>query len=254
MKYKSKKISNARSIELIDQYQKNNDLEARNEVLLGNIGLVYKIAHRFRRSIKNHFDDFVSEGVIGMIEAINRFDTKKYHNFSTYACYYILNRVSASVNMGTLNLPQHRIQIYQNYEKEKINMLSRGETPSLDIIAEKMGISVSVLSDTINKKDDISLDFTSSSDPHLSMRNVSSSRNFEEEMMTKIDFEKTKMLIQSILTEQEKDIINYRFGLDDEDPQTLQEISDHMNISTEYVRVLQNKSLLKLRRALSRRW
>lgn len=249
MNLKLPQMSNATSLSLIEKYQKNDDIEARNQVLLGNIRLVYSIAHRYRRSLDNSIDDFVSEGVIGMIEAINKFDTKNYQNFGTYAYWHILKKVNESVNMGTLKMPQHRIHIFQAYEKERAEMLGRGETPSFDIIAEKVGVSDALLTDTLNKKDDISL-----TDSNGTLDVASPNGNFEDEMITRLDFEKTKKLIQDTLSEQEQEILKYRFGLDGEEPLTLQETSQHLNISTEYVRVLQNKSLSKLKRLLTRRW
>lgn len=259
MKDKIPQIDNATTLALISKYQQDGDIDARNQVLLGNIKLIYSIAHRYKKSLGNAFDDFVSEGVIGMIEAINKFDTKNYQNFSTYAYWHILKRVNGSNNMGTLNLPQHRIQIYQAYEKERLAMISRGESPSYDIIAKKIGVSDALLTDTINKKDDISIDYGDPADSskartRLMQRSVSSPRNLEEEITLKLDFEKTKNLINTILSKQEQDILRYRFGLDGEDPLTLQETSQHMNISTEYVRVLQNKSLLKLKKLLTKKW
>lgn len=245
-------MSNETTIELIKKYQSDGDIDARNQVLLGNIRLIYKIAHRFRRSIENAFDDFVSEGIIGMAEAIDRFDTVKYKNFSTYACYYILKMVNLSVSMGTLHIPQHRIQIAIKYEKEKKAMLERGETPNLDVIAEKLKISERLLSDTIIKKDDISLDYVHTDDSNT--KSFAASNDLAEEIATRLDFEKVEGLIEVLLSEQEQDVLMYRFGLNGGDSLTLHDISKIMNISPEYVRVLQNKSLHKLNRSLTKKW
>jgi len=250
MNFKTKQMNNETSMRLIEKYQLDGDIESRNEVILGNIRLVYAIAHRYRRSLKSAFDDFVSEGIIGMIESINKFDTKNYKNFSTYAYWHILKKVNSSINMGTLNLPQHRINIYTAYEKEKTKMLSRGESPSLDIIAQNLNISDNLLIDTINKKDDINLSLVDS----VRFSDVSSSKNFEDQLLTMLDFEKTKKIIESVLSEQEQSILKYRFGLNGEEPLTLQETSQHLNISSEYVRILQNKSLAKLKKSLTRKW
>lgn len=248
MNYKFPQMSNETTLKLIEKYQHDEDIEARNDVLLGNIRLIYSIAHRYRRSLDNAFEDFVSEGILGMIEAINRFDVSNYQNFSTYAYWHILKRVNSSVNMGTLKLPQHRIHIYQEYEREKSEMLGRGETPSFEIIAQRIGVSDALLTDTINKKDDISL-----TEPNGTVDDVPTG-NFEDDIITKIDFERVSVMINALLSNQERDILKYRFGLDDSEPLTLQETAQHLNISTEYVRILQNKSLSKLKRSLSKTW
>jgi len=254
MYFKSPQISNEETIRLIEQYQSNkDDIEARNQIILGNLRLIFYIAHKHRRKLESSFEDFVSDGVIGMIEAINNFNTKKYKTFSTYAYWHILKKVNSNMKLGTMSIPNHRTTIFNAYEKEKAEMLKRGETPDIETIATKIGVSIKILTDTISRsREDVSFDFGSVAENEQSMR-VLSADSMEEDIATKLDFAKAKSLIVNNLSQQEQDILRYRFGLDGTDPLTLQETSQNMGISTEYVRLLQNKSLTKLKKLLSKR-
>ena len=98
-KRKSKKRSNK---ELLVSYRLNNDISARNELIVNNIGLVYIAA---RKRITSHssftFDDLVQEGVIGMIKGIEKFDLKRTTSFSTYIYYWITQQIDrALMNNG----------------------------------------------------------------------------------------------------------------------------------------------------------
>src|SRR5438093_1085517 len=111
---KSKNISNDETIALIKQYRENTDIEIRNKILVGNLGLIYSLAHKYRVvSYHQTFDDFVSEGILGMMDAIDKFDLNRDNQFSTYAYWQILKRINEAVSLGTLGIPQHRINIYR---------------------------------------------------------------------------------------------------------------------------------------------
>jgi RNA polymerase primary sigma factor len=250
---KSPQISNEETLELIKRYQKDNDIEARNQIILGNMGLIFSIAHKNRRKLESSFEDFVSDGTIGMIEAINKFDTKLYTNFGTYAYYHILKKVNSNLKMGTLSVPNHRTTIFNAYDKARAEMLQRGEVPELDVIAAKIGVSTKILTDTISRgRDDMSFDFGSGAENEQAMH-VAAPESLENDIAIKMDFAKAKALIVTNLSEQEQEILRYRFGLDGADPLTLEKTAENMGISTEYVRLLQNKSLSKLKKLLTKR-
>lgn len=246
---KTKTISNNKTISLINQYKGSGDIEVRNEIVMGNLGLVYLISHKYRGAGGHQaFDDFVSEGTIGLIEAIDRFDTSRKNNFSTYAYWRVLKRINNSISIGTLGIPEHRINILRSYEKIKNKMLNLGEDPNIETIAKAMNVSEKILIDTINQKDDISFD-----GPGLSMNGMRSCNGIEDQIINAIDFERAKSIIMDVLSEKEKMILWHRFGLDDAEELTLTDISKKLNVSTECVRIIQNKSLRKIGSATRRK-
>ena len=249
---KSPQISNAATIKLIEEYQRTHDIEARNKIILGNLRLVFAIAHKNRRKLESSFEDFVSDGVIGMIEAINSFDTKIYKRFSTYAWWHILKKVNTNLQMGSVTIPPHRVTIYNAYVKAKAEMLKRGEVPDIATIAKTIKVSIKVLTDTISRSSEISANEYSSSSDNI-QRFGEEPLHFENDIATKIDFAKAKHLMASDLSKQEQDILRYRFGLDGSEPLTLQQTAAIMKISAEYVRLLQNKSLLRLKKLLTKK-
>jgi RNA polymerase primary sigma factor len=246
---KAKKISNEETIDLIKDYQENGNLESRDKVVLGNVGLIFSIAHKYKNvSMSQAFDDFVSEGILGMMEAIDKFDLTRNNNFSTYAYWRILKNINGSISVGTLGLPQHRINLYRSYEKLRRQIINDGGTPDIEAIASELNVSTKILVDTINLKDDISLQFTMEDTPVFN--NIASSGSFEDEINMKIDFERAQDIIRNFLSAQEQTVLNYRFGLNDHDTLTLNEIADKMNVSGEYIRILQNKSIEKIRKKM----
>jgi RNA polymerase primary sigma factor len=246
---KAKKISNEETVSLIADYQKTGNLESRDKVVLGNVGLIFSLAHKYKNiSLSQSFDDFVSEGILGIMDAIDKFDLSRNNNFSTYAYWRILKNINGSISVGTLGLPQHRINLYRSYEKLKREIINAGDMPDIESMAETLNVSTKILIDTINQKDDISLQFSVEETPVFN--NIAASGSFEDDMNIKIDFERAQNIINKFLSKQEQDILNYRFGLNDHDTLTLNEIADKMNMSGEYVRILQNKSIEKIRKKM----
>ena len=85
---KAKTLNKTELYELVLRYQKEGNIKARNEIITCNMGLVYKLAHKYQFGTFE-LDDLVSEGVFGLITAIDKFDTSKGLAFSTYAYHWI---------------------------------------------------------------------------------------------------------------------------------------------------------------------
>jgi RNA polymerase primary sigma factor len=96
---------------IIEKYQKESKVEILNELLVNNRGLVESIANRYMKHTSNKldYDDLVSEGYLGLMKAIERFDTSLGHQFSTYATWWIRQSITRAImDKGyTIRVPVH---------------------------------------------------------------------------------------------------------------------------------------------------
>lgn len=256
-KRKSKKRSNK---ELLVSYRLNNDINARNELIVNNIGLVYIAA---RKRITSHssftFDDLVQEGVIGMIKGIEKFDLKRTTSFSTYIYYWITQQIDrALMNNGyIIRLPAYifekiiKISQAENmrtmYEQELdietlCNEIRMSEKEYTNInYYRKNYCTLSSLNTIISVDNDDAYaelqDFIPSSEPSLEDKIV------DKDMKENLD----KVL--NSLPKREKEILELRFGLKGNKPQTLEEIGRKYNVTRERIRQIENKTLEKIRKS-----
>jgi RNA polymerase sigma factor (sigma-70 family) len=246
-------LTNAEILGLIKKYRNSEDYEARDKIVLSNIRFVYMLAHKYHKYIPGaSFDDVVNEGVVGLIESIDRFDTSRENNFLTYAYWWILKRITQNITIGTLELPYHRSRVYSKFKALSEKYEKSGEEKTEQEICKELGISHKTLTDTILKKDSIFRDDDNSQESDLMAKCLQAKEDFENRVCDNVLFSRIMDGINDILNEREKTVIVERFGLGDTEPKTLEELADKLQISCEYVRIIQNKSLEKLKRALSR--
>lgn len=127
------------------------DLEARNELVEHNYGLVASLASNYLSSGIS-FDDLFQEGCIGLIEAANRFDPEKNTRFSTYATPWIKKYITrASVRSGfPVRIPR-RLEPYVNKVLSFVRYfeMTEGKEPSIEEISESTGVSQEIVQDTL---------------------------------------------------------------------------------------------------------
>ena len=242
---------------LIENYQKNKEIEIRNKIVENNLPLVFSIAHKYSRNggVCCEFDDLVNEGVIGLITAIENFDVKRKTVFSTYATYWIFKGISLNFRMGTLQMPGHRMTLYKKFSELGDSIRESGQDKSFEQMAKELKVSNRILADTINQKETVSIDgmvsrnrsfLNGSSEDRISF--LSSHEDEEQKIFNRLDFQKIELIMEKKLSERELFIIMSRFGLGPYDSMTLEQIASKLGTSYEYVRIVQNKAIKKLRR------
>ena len=181
-------LSKEEEYELLKRIREDNDEQARQLLILSNLRLVISTA---KKSLGNGLPliDLISEGNIGLIKAINKFDYEKGHRFSTYAVWWIKQSIKkAIINIGR------------------------------DII---------YLEDIIGKNDDV-----------------------EDKIIKEDQLVEMKELLEKVLNERERLILEYRYGLYDNKIHTLKEIGEQMGITRERVRQIEKKAITKLKEHL----
>lgn len=230
--------------------------QARDHMIRANLRLVVKIAHDYS-NFGLPFLDLISEGNIGLIKAVERFDPERGGKLSTYAAWWIKQSIKrALANQGkTIRLPVHLVDKISKLRKTVIELeeeLKREPTNEeigliLNLPAGKIAHlkSVSVrpasLDNQINHNENTKLG---------DLIGDTNAPNPFEKLRSKTVIEDVKGEIDK-LDKREAQIINMRFGLNDQRPKTLEEVGIALGITRERVRQLQNSVLRKLRQIIS---
>jgi RNA polymerase primary sigma factor len=235
---------------------KEGDQEARNHMISANLRLVVKIAHDY-----NNFGlpllDLISEGNIGLIKAVERFDPTKGGKLSTYAAWWIKQAIKRALanQSKTIRLPVHLVDKIAKMRQITSKLADELDREPLDEeIAYDMGISVNRVAHlkSVSTRPS-SLDAPIGEDGDTSFGELIGDEMQStplENLQQKTMQDDIKTVIDS-LEPRESEIVRLRFGLDGNHPLTLEEVGDKFDITRERVRQIQMIALHKMRRIIS---
>src|SRR5271169_857705 len=237
---------------------KKGDREARALMIKANLRLVVKIAHDYA-NLGLPLLDLISEGNIGLVKAVERFDPAKGGKLSTYGAWWIKQSIKrAMANQSkTIRLPVHLVDKISLVRRVAIQMSEElGREPADEELAEEIGISSAKVSQL--KRVSIrptSLDAPIGDDDSTEFGEIVG----DEDAQTPFELFRDKSMrdelgeLLDVLDDRERKIIFKRFGLDGGKPKTLEEVGKNFGVTRERIRQLQNIALAKLRRALAKR-
>ena len=237
---------------------KRGDGEARALMIKANLRLVVKIAHDYA-NFGLPLLDLISEGNIGLVKAVERFDPAKGGKLSTYGAWWIKQSIKrAMANQSkTIRLPVHLVDKISLVRRVAMKMSEElGREPTDEELAEEIGISSAKVSQL--KRVAIrpaSLDAPISDDDSTKFGEIVG----DEDAQTPFELLRDKNLrdevseLLNVLDDRERKIIFQRFGLDDGNPKTLEVVGKKFGVTRERIRQLQNVALDKLRRALRKK-
>jgi len=237
---------------------KVGDHEARALMIRSNLRLVVKIAHDYA-NLGLPLLDLISEGNIGLMKAVERFDPAKGGKLSTYAAWWIKQSIKRALanQSKTIRLPVHLVDKISKMRRVAMQMSEElGREPTDDELAEEVGLSAAKVSQlkTVAIRP-ASLDAPISDDDTTEFGEIVG----DAEALTPFERLRDKNLrdevgdLLSVLDEREKKIIYSRFGLDGGKAKTLEEVGKKFGVTRERIRQLQNIALMKLRRALQKK-
>jgi RNA polymerase primary sigma factor len=227
--------------------------EARDELIEKNLRLVVSVAKKYR-GMGLPFGDLIQEGNIGLMKAVEKFDPERGWRFATYATWWIRQAVQRAVaDKGrTIRVPVHMgekmrkmARVYNELSAE----LSRD--PTDEEVAERLGWDV----DRVRDVKSAIPDATSLNRPLSSDEDSSELGDFiEDERESGVASEvvrelETRRLMESVkrLPERQRRVLIRRYGLGGEEPATLADLSEELDVSRERIRQLQREAEVMLR-------
>ena len=252
---RKKMLSHNEEIELGKKIQEGNLNErdnAKRELVQANLRLVVSIAKKYiGQGVL--FMDLVQEGSLGLIKAAEKFDYKKNFKFSTYATWWIKQTIIRAISnhARTIRIPVHMLEKIRKYKKA-CHIATCNENLDIDneTIAKLSGLDVKKIDEVKNalKKEPISLDTYVTDD--LCIQDYIEDTSYtspENNIQMRLQSQDVKRLLNT-LDKREKEILIKRFGIDTDEPKTLEQIGNDLGFSKERIRQLENAALIKLRK------
>ena len=226
--------------------------ELKKRVVTVNLRLVVSIVKHYH-SDNIQTSDLIQEGNIGLIKALEKFDYKLGHKFSTYATWWIKQSVSRAIasQSRVIRLPAHMLVTISRINRaEQTFILQNGRDPGTDELAEILELPRERIS-AIKKMtcQVISLQAPVSGEDGNILENLLSEGESSDPVKN-LSFKLMKarlMQAMETLSEREQQILKMRFGLGGEQPRTLVEVSRTFNLTRERIRQIEFRAIKKLR-------
>ena len=236
---------------------REGDQEALRKLVESNLRFVVAYAKRYRNPNVS-FLDLIHEGNLGLIQAAKKYDPFKEGQdvkFITYAVWWIRQAIlhALAEQAGTFRLPQKQANTLYRLERTRSELQEQlGRAPSEAELAEALGIS----EEDVRLLSRVGQGSISLNDPVDEEGDSEMGDLVEQTMLPDADerilfdsFQQTLREALEDLPERERQVLELRYGLDDDKPRTLREIGEILGLSRERVRQLENRALAELRRS-----
>jgi len=236
---------------------KKGDKKAREQMIKANLRLVVKIARDYE-GIGLPLLDLISEGNIGLMKAVERFDPAKGGKLSTYGSWWIKQSIKRALanQSKTIRLPVHLVDKISKMRRVGMKLQEElGREPTDEELAEELGMTAArVRQMRMAAIRPASLDAPIGDDESNNFSDVVQDENASSPYKDLEDKTVTGMLQEMVkhLDDREATILRFRFGLDGGTEKTLEEVGEKFGVTRERVRQIQNLALKKLRKMIEK--
>ncbi|MBI5966375.1 MAG: RNA polymerase sigma factor RpoD, partial [Deltaproteobacteria bacterium] len=226
--------------------------EPKSELVKANLRLVFSIARRYiNRGLQ--FLDLIQEGNIGLMKAVDKFEYQRGYKFGTYATWWVRQAITRAIadQARTIRIPAHMIEVINKLNRTSRTLVQQiGKEPTLEEIAEKMGMSLEKvqkilkitqkpisLETPIGEEEDSRLEDFIEDKEVISPQDAAISSNLVKQIQK----------VLSTLNKREEKILRMRFGIGENHDHTLEEVGQDFDLTRERIRQIEEKALRKLK-------